>query len=595
MNKAAIYHRTESEYAFLYGDRDHLRLRLRTAKDDIKSVEVRHGSFIEAYHTHWSENPGPQMTKYLSTDIYDYWTIEITELTDHMPSYAFIIEGVDGEKLLYGDHGLVEISEEVLADTPANFFRLPYMHDIDRVKIPEWVTHTVWYQIFPERFGNGDKSNDPKNVKPWNSDDHPGRDDYYGGDLQGIIDHLDHLSDLGINGIYLTPIFKSPTNHKYATTDYLEIDPDFGDKNKFKELVDAAHSRGIKIMIDAVYNHNGGASFQWQDVLRNGEKSKFKDWFHIQSFPVYARKGKYDFKLDKNYDTFAFDKDMPKWNTANPEVIDYLLQVSTYWIEEFDIDAWRLDVANEVDHAFWRKFREAVTAKKKDFFILGEIWHNSQPWLNGDQFDSVMNYSLSNGILNYFLKGEMTREKFISDFNDQVMLYRDQTNQAVFNLLDSHDTARIKTVADGNVDKVKSALSFLFLHPGTPDIYYGTEFGMEGENDPDDRKPMVWDTSKQDLNMYEFTKNLIALRKDFAPIISNGTIHWGDDNQNGDQLEFIRNYKDSTLTSEFNLGENSIKVASNGRKILLGNKYQIEGESVEIEQNGFVIFDGAND
>ncbi|MDR2661346.1 MAG: glycoside hydrolase family 13 protein [Lactobacillaceae bacterium] len=587
MNKAAIYHRTESEYSFLYKDRDHLRLRLRTAKNDIAKVEIRYGYFVEAYWTKWYLNPGLQMTKYLSTDIYDYWTAEITEPLNHMPAYAFIITDNNGEKILYGDHGIVELSEKNLADTPANFFRLPYMHDIDRVQIPEWIKSTVWYQIFPERFANGDKSNDPKNVRDWDSTIHPQREDYFGGDLQGIIDHLDHLVDLGINGLYLTPVFKSPTNHKYATTDYLEIDPDFGDKNKFQELVSKAHDRQIKVMIDAVFNHNGGDSFQWQDILRKQEHSKFKDWFHIHSFPVYQKPTELEYRIDKNYDTFAWDINMPKWNTANPEVIDYLLDVATYWIKEFDIDAWRLDVANEVDHAFWRKFRTAVDKVKPDFFVLGEIWHSSQPWLNGYEFDSVMNYSLTNVINHFFLLDDMNREQFISDYNDQIMMYRDQTNQALFNLLDSHDVPRVKTLAKENMNKVKAALTFLFLHPGTPDIYYGTEYAMTGDQDPDNRKPMVWDTKLQDLNMCQFTKDLIAFRKNNYKILSEGLIKWGNDNQNSAEIEFIRYLDNKIIHSYFNKGNKDIFVQEGD--ILLGNAYQNQDNKIKILPNGFVI------
>lgn len=155
---------------------------------------------------------------------------------------------------------------------------------------PQWVKETVWYQIFPERFANGDPSNDPADVLPWASKEFPGRQDFYGGDLQGVIDHLDYLSDLGINGIYFCPIFTAPTNHKYDTTDYLEIDPGFGDKELFRKLVEECHRRGIRVMLDAVFNHIGDTSMQWRDVLEKGEQSRFKDWFHIHSFPVHYTK-----------------------------------------------------------------------------------------------------------------------------------------------------------------------------------------------------------------------------------------------------------------------------------------------------------------
>jgi cyclomaltodextrinase / maltogenic alpha-amylase / neopullulanase len=311
------------------------------------------------------------------------------------------------------------------------------------VKTPEWVKSTIWYQIFPERFANGNHDNDPAGVKIWNSADHPTREDFYGGDLQGVIDHLDHLVDLGINGLYLCPIFKAHSNHKYDTIDYLEIDQDFGDKETFRRLVQEAHKRGIKVMLDAVFNHMGDLSPQWQDVLENGADSHFADWFHVNKFPAtYNETADFEHATDITYDTFAFTPHMPKLNTANPDVQKYLLQVATYWIDQFDIDAWRLDVANEVDHHFWHEFATACRAQKKDFYILGEIWHSSQSWLNGDQFDAVMNYAYTDAILNYFIFKQTDFETLQDQINSQLVLYRDPINEVQFNVLDSHDTPR---------------------------------------------------------------------------------------------------------------------------------------------------------
>src|SRR5699024_5658775 len=208
----------------------------------------------------------------------------------------------------------------------------------------------------------------------------------------GIIKHLDYLVDLGINGIYFTPIFKAHSNHKYDTIDYMEIDPQFGDKSTFKELVKACHEKGIRIMLDAVFNHSGYYFSQFQDVLEKGENSKYKNWFHIKDFPIQT-------DPVPNFDSFAFTSHMPKLNTEHPDVKQYLLDVATYWIKEFDIDGWRLDVANEVDHQFWREFRTAVKSVKQDVYILGEIWHDSMPWLQGDQFDAVMNYPFTNSAI----------------------------------------------------------------------------------------------------------------------------------------------------------------------------------------------------
>ena len=296
----------------------------------------------------------------------------------------------------------------------------------------------------------------------------------------------------------------------------MEIDPDFGDKKLFAQLVNAAHERGMHVMLDAVFNHMGDHSLQWQDVVKNGAKSRFAGWFHINRFPVEP----YD-PEDPSYETFAFEKHMPKLNTANPEVQDYLLTIATYWVKEFDIDAWRLDVADEVDHHFWKAFHDAVVAIKPDFYILGESWHSSQSWLNGGEFSGVMNYPFTGLISDHFLKGTQDAKTMTELLTDQLFLYRDQTNSVMLNVLDSHDTPRIKTVAGEDEDKALQALAFTFLQTGTPCIYYGTEMGMSGGADPDCRKPMDW--SKAGSPVWEAVSRLIKFRLAYAKTLSQGT------------------------------------------------------------------------
>ena len=251
---------------------------------------------------------------------------------------------------------------------------------------------------------------------------------------------------------------------------------------------------------------------------------------------------------------------MPKLNTANPEVQDYLLKVARYWIEEFDIDAWRLDVANEVDHHFWKKFRQVCDAAKPDFYILGEIWHSSQSWLNGDEFSAVMNYAYTDAILDYFVKKEISADKMISELNNQLMLYRDQTNQVQFNVLDSHDTARLLTAARGDRDLMRQVMAFTYIQPGVPCLYYGDEYGMTGTDDPGCRKCMVWDTADQDLEMYQFVKSLIALRKAQQEVLSEGTMTWSLDPQTPDILKITRQFKDHQITGIFNLATTVVEI-----------------------------------
>lgn len=583
MNTAAVYHRPESEFAYLY-DKDTLHLRLRTAKGDVAKVHLVSG---DPYLVHrWCHEKPRPLEKILSTDLYDYWFIPVTSESKRL-SYGFTLEGEDGLEAFYGDHGIYPLNEKVLA-MPNNYFRMPFFQEVDRFKAPEWVKGTVWYQIFPERFANGDAANDPVGTLPWGSQE-PERQDFFGGDLQGVLDNLDYLEDLGINGLYFCPIFEAASNHKYDTIDYLKVDPAFGDGALFKKLVKECHARGIKVMLDAVFNHIGDTSPQWQDVIAKGVDSPYADWFYVREHPVTYTQGK-DFENaeDLTYDVFAFTPHMPKLNTANPEVQAHLLEIAKYWIEEYEIDSWRLDVANEVDHAFWKKFRQVCDETKEDFYILGEIWHSSQSWLQGDEFHAVMNYAYTDAILGYFVKGEIGLPKMVSEINQQLMLYRDQTNQMQFNVLDSHDTARLLTETKEDKDLMKQVMAFTYIQPGVPCLYYGDEIGMTGGNDPDCRKCMVWEEEKQDLDLLQFTKSLIALRRQEGKLLSEGRIHWEKVEEEKGLIHFERRLAGQTLQGIFNTGEAVIAIESTGTS-LLSHLATEEKTIYQLEPKGFVL------
>jgi glycosidase len=584
MNKAGIYHRPESEFAFLY-TADCMRIRLRTAKEDIKSVALLMGDPYTVGLTHKYEQT-IAMERTLSTETHDYWTCE-TGAPFQRLVYAFQISDQAGEAVFYGDSGFLPLTETTFA-RENNYFRMPYFQEIDRFIAPEWVKETVWYQIFPERFANGDASNDPAGTLPWGSKA-PDRQDFFGGDLQGVLDHLDHLEELGINGLYFCPIFEAHSNHKYDTIDYFKVDPAFGDAQLLKQLIQECHKRGIKVMLDAVFNHMGDVSRQWQDVVQHGESSPYADWFHIHHFPVsYTPSADFEHASEISYDTFAFTPHMPKLNTANPEVQAYLLKIANYWITEFDIDAWRLDVANEVDHHFWKEFRKTCDAAKQDFYILGEIWHSSQSWLQGDEFHAVMNYAYTDAIKAYFVKQEIPLEQMVSEINNQLMLYRDQTNQIQFNVLDSHDTPRILTEAQGSKELVKQVMAFMYLQPGVPCVYYGDEFGMTGEMDPDCRKCMVWNPLEQDQQLFAFFKQLIRFRKEWQPILSTGTMHWDEIATDSGMIQLSRVTPAGTITGVFNTGSQSQTCTIEG-KILLSNLATDAKGKVTLLPMGFMI------
>jgi len=579
MELSAIYHRPESEFAYLYKDKT-MHIRIRTKRGDIERVNLHYGDPFIFIEDHYEDSK--EMVKVTSDALFDYWQVEVSVGYARL-QYLFEIKDKQGQSILYGDKGCVENTLENL-HYEGNGFKLPYIHEIDACHVPDWVSKMVWYQIFPERFANGNPEISPEGSLAWDSSITPKSEDFFGGDLQGIIDHLDYLQDLGITGLYLCPIFESPSNHKYNTTDYFEIDRHFGDKETFRKLVDQAHQRGMKIMLDAVFNHIGNQSPQWQDVLKHGENSAYKDWFHVQEFPVTKDKLANPRKLP--YHTFAFESYMPKLSTANPQVRDYLLSVATYWIEEFNIDAWRLDVANEVDHQFWRDFRKAVLAKKTDLYILGEVWHTSQPWLNGDEFHAVMNYPLSDSIKDYFLRGVKKTSQFIDEINGQSMYYRQQISEVMFNLLDSHDTERILATAKGDGQLVKSALACLFLQRGTPCFYYGTELELDGGPDPDCRRVMPWERISSDNDMLDFMKKLIQLRKDASGIIQHGK--YSLEEIKPDVLSLEWNYDGQKVRAIFNQSKESHFLDRDSAT--LASHCQVSEGQLLILPKGFVIF-----
>lgn len=588
MLKEAIYHRPKDNFAYAY-DKETLHIMLQTKKNDMDSVGLIFGDPYDWADGKWMTKT-VEMIKTGSSALHDYWFVAVKPKFRRI-RYAFRCMDAN-ETCYYTESGIYSAAPEDIS----HYFCFPYMNQVDVFQAPSWVKETVWYQIFPERFANGDPSINPEGTLPWGSTA-PTPTNFFGGDFQGVIDHLDHLVELGVNGIYFTPIFKAYSNHKYDTIDYMEIDPQFGDKETFRRLVKECHKRGIRVMLDAVFNHSGYYFPPFQDVLKNQEKSAYTDWFHLRDYPVKP-------EPIPNYDTFGFVGSMPKLNTENTEVKAYLLKVARYWVEEFDIDGWRLDVANEVDHQFWRDFRKEVKAVKPDAYILGEIWHDSMPWLRGDQFDAVMNYPFTNSAIDFFAKREMTAEDFANSITKVLHMYPANVNEVQFNLLDSHDTPRILTLADGDIDRVKLLYLFQLSFIGTPCIYYGDEIGMSGGQDPGCRACMIWDETKQNKELFTFVKNLIELRKNVPAFGNDGTFKiLAFDNQSNTLIYQKQSHNRKIL---FAINNSSKKQAahlpdfqkSSCSELLIGkdseaayHRVPFEMEQIEVPSMGFRIFE----
>jgi glycosidase len=435
--------------------------------------------------------------------------------------YGFRLRAA-GEDYYFSENGLTAYSREAAVRNYNHFF-FPFIHEVDAPRVPSWVPDTVWYQIFPERFYNGDPSLSPPKTEDWERGK-PGHANFFGGDLPGIRQRLGYLRDLGITGIFLNPVFKAPSNHKYDTEDYFAIDGHFGGPEDLKGLVEDAHALGIRVMLDGVFNHTGEKHPFWQDVLKHQGKSVYRDYFHIHRFPV---KERYPDPEKMSFDTFALDPRMPKWNTENPQARRYLLDAAVYWIRECNIDGWRLDVSDEVSLDFWRAFAEETRAVKEDLYLVGEMWHDASNWINPGYFNAVMNYPLGFAVADFFARKTIGAEEFTRRLFRVLSRYSDLHNSLAFNLLDSHDTARILTAAGGDKLALRNAFTMLFLLPGSPCLYYGTEVGMAGGGDPECRGPMVWQEERQDRELLAFFKALIALRGEHRGLIKEGAMSYG--------------------------------------------------------------------
>lgn len=457
--------------------------------------------------------------------------------------------------------------------------------------VPAWAKHAVWYQIFPERFRNGDVKNDPTvndirgawphdepatwHVSRWTADwyklqpweEANGKGFYYnaqqrryGGDLQGVLDKLDYLQDLGINALYFNPLFESPSLHKYDATMYHHIDNNFGPDPEgdrrlwsredpsdpatwqwsasdklFLKLLAEAHKRGIRVIIDGVFNHVGLTFWAFEDVRRNGQKSKYKEWFTITAFddPTTPED---EFRYKGWYDVRELPELREDENGFVAPVSEHIRAIVRRWMDpngdgdpSDGIDGWRLDVAEMVALPFWRDFRTWVRSINPEAYLVGEVWwedyskermFNAAPWLAGDAFDAVMNYRLAREV-GYFFKArnlKISARTFAYRLDSLRAEYRDDANGVLMNVLDSHDTDRLAsqivnpdTRYDGSETSVANAreyhvrkpneeerktqkliVLFQMTYVGAPAVYYGDEAGMWGADDPDDRKPMLW-------------------------------------------------------------------------------------------------------
>ncbi|MEE1035183.1 MAG: glycoside hydrolase family 13 protein [Agathobacter sp.] len=547
MNECAMLHIPDSRYCFATGEKE-LVLRLRMAREDEKAKVFL--IYAQKYDFTFCRKKLPMEIKY-SDRLYNYYEIKM-RLEDVRFAYIFQIEE-DGNTWYFSEDGVTK--EYKFEEGFYNFFQMPYINKNDVMDTVDWMRSAVFYQIFVERFRQGNEKKDTSYINmKW--DEKPTPKSFAGGDLAGIIEKMDYLKELGINALYLTPVFRSISNHKYDIIDYFTVDPQFGTKEELRQLVKLAHENGIRVVLDAVFNHCSMEMQQFQDVLEKGRESRFYDWFIIDGdFPEPEK---------MNYECFAACNYMPKLNTANEEVQDFLLEIAIYWIREADIDGWRLDVSDEVSHGFWRRFRKAVKKEKLDSVIIGENWHDAYAYLMGDQYDSIMNYAFTKACLDYFAKGVFSAKDMADKLNSNLMRNTEQVNRMMLNLLDSHDTHRFFTEVNKDKDKMLAAIALEMVFEGAPCLYYGTELCMEGGYDPDSRRGFPWDTKSWDMDFLEKVKELIRIRK--QPAVQYGEIKIEEEQE---MLHVERMWENSKIILRINMTEEEKKIPKQPEETVL--------------------------
>lgn len=553
MNKSAILHIPQSQYA--YAENEHtLTLRIRTGRQDLTSCKVYYGDRACPKTPVDFTEMNMKLTAF--DELFDYYEISI-ETPYTRVCYYFKLESESEWFYYYGEQFKNELPDLYisgqLTEGRSEYFQYPFILRSEILAIPEWFKSAVIYNIFPDSFATGKERMDC-NKKLLSLEDGNISRSRLGGTIQGILENLDYIADLGFTCVYLNPIFTAGEYHKYDLLDYYHIDPCLGTDEEFHNLVDEIHRRSMKIIIDGVFNHCSWYFFAFEDVVQNGEASAYKDWFYELSYPVVRPFT--DSELP-TYSCFAYEKKMPKLNTSNLEVQEYFLNVCRYWIKEYGIDGWRLDVANEVDKSFWRKFRTAAQEINPQIVLIGEVWENAEVWLKGDMFDSTMNYDFRRHTRDFFALNTISKKNFLDRITQMLFRYPKNIALGQLNLLDSHDVPRFLSLCENNLDKWKLAAIFLFFCPGIPCLFYGDEKGISGILENEYRSPMPW--KEEENNLTSFIKNLISIRKNYLDCSSDYQIESDDSKE---AFVFLRTGNKGRLHFYMNVSESPCKLES---------------------------------
>lgn len=584
MNFSSIYHRASDNYCYSINENEVI-INIITG-EEIDKVIIHIGdpfTFINLNNEQTWLCHSIEINKYVKLKLKKFWTVKF------MPKYKrcrYFFEIISkNEEIFYLEDGFMNKEELDSCKETIEYFSFPWINTIDINKPPIWVNDTIWYEIFIDRFFYDISESINEKYNTWIGPNEPvTNEDAYGGNIKGIIKKLDYLKDLGISGIYLTPIHKSSSVHKYDVEDYYKIDDNFGDDEAVKKLVFEAHLRGIKVMLDGVFNHCSIKSDMWKDVMKNGKDSIYFEWFMINEWPL--NNNKIDSISGKLY-TYAFHDNMPKLNTSNQHVINYISNICSLWISKYNIDAIRIDAGDEISHECIKQIKKSISKIKKNFFLLGENWKDSICWLRGDEFDSVTNYPFQKSIIKFWINPLLNRDDFEISINRCYTMYMKQTNEVLFNILDSHDTARLITKIKSD-DKFYQMMIVLFTMIGSVCIYYGTEVLLEGENDPDCRRCMPWNEISSKIYNYriDIIKSIISLRNKYV-LLRKGDymfIKYTDNNRIIAYRRFMKEYN-YEIEVILNCSDISIYIEDDLSLILISRLFK----NKKLDRNGFLV------
>ncbi len=461
---------------------------------------------------------------------------------------------------------------------------------------PAWVADAVFYQIFPDRFAASPRAEKPGPLEPW--DTPPTTHGFKGGDLLGIVEHLDYIQQLGVTALYLTPIFSSASNHRYHTYDYYQVDPLLGGDDALRALLDACHARGMRVVLDGVFNHSGRGFWPFHHVVETGASSPYVDWFYTNKPALAAGKQlrPYPSQQDEREMAQAARRGgdvtfnvlgyrawwdlpaLPKLNTNNPHMREHLMRAAEHWLT-FGIDGWRLDVAEEIDAGFWQEFRKRVRTINPDAYIVAEIWREKPEWVAGDTFDGLMNYPLTEALLSFTAARTLDMDvvskqneyrdfvhpidgpEFAARLKHIVTMYRPEAIRAQLNLLGSHDTPRYVTVAGGDKQSLRLAMLAVMTLTGAPCIYYGDEVGMQGRHDPENRGAFPWDEARWDHDLLDFVRCTTSLRSQHGVLRSGEFAILAAE---GEAVAYARFDEDRGVIVVLNAGQASARLTLGG-------------------------------